>query len=63
VNPDGKEIIQIVGHTQIEAVTLEHPFFFVDCLGYITQSLLVDYSDQGGYDFAEYEPKKKTQKI
>ena len=58
MNPDGKEIIQIVGHTQIEAVTLEHPFFFIDCLGYITQSLLVDYSDQGGYDFAEYEPKK-----
>jgi hypothetical protein len=57
LNSDGKEIIQIVGHTQIEAVTLEPPFFFVDCLGYITQSLLVEYSDQGGYDFAEYEPK------
>ena len=29
---------------------------WLDC-----QSLLVDYSDQGGYDFAEYEPGPEGQ--
>ena len=57
VNPDGKIIVQAVGHTQISALTLEHPFFFLDCLGASpVQSLLVHYSDKGEYDFEEYTP-------
>lgn len=57
VNPDGKIIVQAVGHTQISALTLEHPFFFLDCLGASpVQSLLVHYSDAGEYDFEEYTP-------
>ena len=55
-NNDGEEIIQIVGHTQMREVLQAHPFFFVDCLGQITQSLLVHYSDAGEYDFEEYTP-------
>ena len=57
VNSDGKSIVQAVGHTQISALTLEHPFFFLDCLGTSpAQSLLVHYSDKGEYDFEEYTP-------
>ena len=57
VNPDGKIIVQAVGHTQISALTLEHPFFFLDCLGASpVQYLLVHYSDSGEYDFEEYTP-------
>lgn len=56
-NPDGKSIVQAVGHTQISALTLEHPFFFLDCLRFTpAQSLLVHYSDSGEYDFEEYTP-------
>ena len=55
LNEDGKQIVQIVGHTKTDSIQLTPPFFFVDCLATTRQSLLVTYED-GGYDFDVYKP-------
>lgn len=55
INEDGKQIVQIVGHTKANNIQLTPPFFFVDCLATSRQSLLVIYED-GGYDFDVYKP-------
>lgn len=57
-NDEGKEIVQIVGHTQIREVLQTPPFFFVDCLGQSTQSLLVEYNESGEYSFDVYTPQE-----
>ena len=38
-------IIQVVGHTQVREVMSIFPFYFVDCLGYQVQSLLIELTD------------------
>jgi hypothetical protein len=40
-------IIQVVGHTQVREVMSIMPFYFVDCLGYQAQSLLITLTDDG----------------
>ena len=40
-------VIQVVGHTQIQEVMSIFPFYFVDCLGYQAQSLLIELTDDG----------------
>ena len=40
-------IIQVVGHTQVREVMSIFPFYFVDCLGYQAQSLLIELTDDG----------------
>ena len=55
LNEDGKQIVQIVGHTKTDSIQLTPPFFFVDCLATACQSLLVVY-ENGGYDFDVYKP-------
>jgi hypothetical protein len=57
INDEGKEIIQIVGHTQSYEVILTPPLIFVDCLGESIQSLLVSYTENGRYDFDVYAPQ------
>lgn len=40
-----RPIIQVVGHTQVREVMSILPFYFVDCLGYQPQSLLIELTD------------------
>ena len=42
-----RPIIQVVGHTQVREVMSIFPFYFVDCLGYQAQSLLIELTDNG----------------
>jgi hypothetical protein len=42
-----RPIIQVVGHTQVREVMSIFPFYFVDCLGYQAQSLLIELTDDG----------------
>ena len=54
---NGETIIQIVGHTQVADIQLEEPFFFIDCLNfYPPQSLLIEVSEDGEYNFNVYKP-------
>lgn len=54
---DGDAIIQIVGHTQVADIQLKEPFFFIDCLHfYPPQSLLIEVSEDGEYNFNVYKP-------
>lgn len=50
-NEEGKTIIQIMGHTQSEELILTVPWIYVDCLGSVSQSLLVEYDESGECSF------------
>lgn len=62
-NDEGKEILQVVGHTQSHEVILTPPLIYVDCLGSTCQSLLVDYSEDGEYCFDVYLPQGEGKSV
>ena len=47
MDDEQKNIIQVVGHTQVQEVMSIFPYYFVDCLRCNAQSLLINLTDDG----------------
>lgn len=45
MDDEQKNIIQVVGHTQVQEVMSIFPYYFVDCLRCNAQSLLINLTD------------------